>query len=256
MINDIERWKVGQRGSGVKSVGFAEAETTPPKPYKEGTLLADMKSAAKFVSDPALREALKDAEGIGTSATRASTIEKLKRERFLVLEKGYIRSTPEGQSVVDGVPELLTNPGTTALWEEMLARIERGEFSCEKFVGGIADSVKRLMAEAKQSNIRIAGAGKKNSANGAGYRSEPLEIPCPRCSGALTLTDRWAKCANNDFTLFREVCSLNLSDLQVRELLTQKRIGPLNGFISKKKAKFSASLMLESDGKTKFEFVK
>lgn len=255
MINDIERWKVGQRGNGVKSVGYSEAQTTPPKPYTEATLLADMKSAAKFVPDPALREALKDAEGIGTPATRASTIEKLKKESFLKAEKSYIRSTPEGQSVVDGVPEMLTNPGTTALWEEMLARIERGEFSGDKFVGGIVETVNRLMTEAKQSKIHIAGAGKKGAGKGGGFRSEPLDIPCPRCGGALTLTDRWARCANNDFTLFREVCSLSLSDAQIRELLNKGRLGPVNGFVSKKKTKFSAALVLEADGKTKFEFV-
>ena len=66
-----------------------EKETTPPKPYTEGTLIADMASIAKYVKDPETKAILKRKDdgkkgehgGIGTTATRAEIIEKLKQAR-------------------------------------------------------------------------------------------------------------------------------------------------------------------------------
>lgn len=59
--------------------------------YTEGTLIADMASIAKYVTDPEVKAILKQKDdgkkgehgGIGTTATRASIIEKLK-------ERGYM----------------------------------------------------------------------------------------------------------------------------------------------------------------------
>jgi DNA topoisomerase-3 len=47
--------------------------TQPPPRYNEGTLVDAMQNAWRFVDDPALRERLKEAKGIGTPATRAES---------------------------------------------------------------------------------------------------------------------------------------------------------------------------------------
>src|SRR5208283_5099777 len=44
-------------------------QTQPPPRYNEGTLVDAMQNAWRFVEDPALRERLKEAKGIGTPAT-------------------------------------------------------------------------------------------------------------------------------------------------------------------------------------------
>ena len=46
-----------------------EKETAPPKPYTEGTLIADMASIAKYVTDPEVKAILKQR----TTERRAST---------------------------------------------------------------------------------------------------------------------------------------------------------------------------------------
>ena len=57
-------------------------ETKPPPRYSEATLLSAMEGAGKLVDDEDLAEALKD-KGLGTPATRASTIEHLIKEKYL-----------------------------------------------------------------------------------------------------------------------------------------------------------------------------
>ena len=56
--------------------------TQPPPSYSEGTLVDAMQNAWRFVEDPALRDRLKEAKGIGTPATRAEIIKGLKRQNL------------------------------------------------------------------------------------------------------------------------------------------------------------------------------
>src|SRR5690625_5032853 len=60
-------------------VEIAEGKTKSPKYYTEGQLINVMKHAGKEVDDEALQHTLKESEGIGTEATRASIIETLKQ---------------------------------------------------------------------------------------------------------------------------------------------------------------------------------
>jgi len=255
-IPNIENWKQGQKGQGVSRVSYEAKQTTPPKPYTEATLLGDMKAAAKFIADPKLREALKEAEGIGTSATRAATIEKLKDMGYLKIEKGAIRSSPEGQSVIGGLPDVLTNPGTTAMWEEMLARVQRGEMPMQKFMDMIEAQVAKLVVGADSSTIKSASKPGAASGGGSFAPAVSVDTPCPQCGGKLSMTDRWLKCEKNDFTVFREIASLKLKDDQLLKLVKAGRIGPLDGFKSKAKTRFSAALVLDKAGKVTFDFQK
>jgi DNA topoisomerase III len=49
-----------------------EDMTKPPKLYKDASLLTLMEKAHLQIKDPGLKKALKEADGIGTAATRAS----------------------------------------------------------------------------------------------------------------------------------------------------------------------------------------
>ena len=55
-------------------------QTKPPPRYSEATLLSAMEGAGKLVDDEELAEALKE-KGLGTPATRASTIDHLIKEK-------------------------------------------------------------------------------------------------------------------------------------------------------------------------------
>lgn len=62
-----------------------EKDTQPPKHYTEGTLLRAMESAGKQIEDEELRDAMKDS-GLGTPATRAATIERLKNVGYIEMQ--------------------------------------------------------------------------------------------------------------------------------------------------------------------------
>ncbi len=117
-----------------------EKETQPPKPYTEGTLLKAMESAGKQIEDEELRDAMKDS-GLGTPATRAATIERLKQVGYVDMQGKRIVITPKGRTAIElirgaGV-ELLTSPEMTGHWERRLTEIARGQASADVFMGNV-----------------------------------------------------------------------------------------------------------------------
>jgi len=140
-------------------------KTEPPKRYTEGELPSVMQAAWKFVEDPDERERLKETNGIGTPATRASIIEGLKDQKFLAIEKGKIVPTELGlafyEIVAAGAGELV-DPGATARLEERLNAIYRNE-------AGAGDVIR----EAIERTTRLAGCLAKASSDemGAGLQN-------------------------------------------------------------------------------------
>lgn len=74
---DMELFHVtnGQSVS-IDSMNIADRQTTPPKPFTEGTLIDAMKNLKKYIDSDNLKNAVSD-RGLGTVATRAGIIEKL-----------------------------------------------------------------------------------------------------------------------------------------------------------------------------------
>ena len=104
--------------------------TQPPPRYNEGTLIDAMQNAWRFVEDPALRDRLKEAKGIGTPATRAEVIKGLKRQNMLVADGKLVVPTPAGLHLFELLrtsAPVLVDPGTTAVWEMRLDDIVTGK---------------------------------------------------------------------------------------------------------------------------------
>lgn len=130
--------------------GYDPKQTTPPKPFMEGTLIAAMSNIQQFVRNPELKKILKETEGIGTEATRASIIETLYQRKFIEKRKKQVVSTPLGRDLVDLLPGELKDPGTTALMERMLGQIAEGKVTMEDYLHrqtvwltALTDKVKR-----------------------------------------------------------------------------------------------------------------
>ena len=115
--------------------------TQPPPRYNEGTLVDAMQNAWRFVEDPALRERLKEAKGIGTPATRAEIIKGLKRQNLLAAVGKLVLPTPAGLQLFEllrGAAPALVDPGTTALWEMRLDEIVTGKRDFRAVIDGIS----------------------------------------------------------------------------------------------------------------------
>ena len=78
-----------------------------------------MQNDWRFVEAPVMRERLKGAKGIGTPATRAEIIKRLKRQNLLAAHGKLVVPTPAGlllfELLHDAAPALV-DPGTAALW--------------------------------------------------------------------------------------------------------------------------------------------
>lgn len=150
-----------------------EKETQPPKPYTEGTLLKAMESAGKQIEDEELREAMKDS-GLGTPATRAATIERLKQVGYIEMQGKRLMITRKGRTAIElirgaGV-ELLTSPEMTGQWERRLNEISRGQASAEKFMENVKKFAVQIVerVRSQQQAAKSAFAADENPRKGQG----------------------------------------------------------------------------------------
>ena len=121
-----------------------EGKTTPKKHFTEDSLLSAMERAgADEMPDEVERK------GIGTSATRAATIEKLVRIGF-VERKGnkktkYLLPTHKGVALITVMPEQIQSPSMTAEWEQKLLDVEKGAFQDAEFMNEIEEMITELV---------------------------------------------------------------------------------------------------------------
>lgn len=175
----------GQRFANI-SASVREGKTNPPKHYTEDSLLAAMETAgADEMPDDAERK------GLGTSATRAATLEKLVSTGFLQRKKKQLIPSEKGVHLIAVLPEGIKSPSLTAEWESMLKQVERGEMSATAFMEGIAELVCDLI---KQNNTPNAAylplLGKANADNHKRIGT------CPRCGGSVVEGAKGFFCEN------------------------------------------------------------
>ena len=149
-----------------------ERQTKPPARFTPATLLQGMKEIHKYVKDEAAKKMLRDVSGIGTEATRASIIEDLIRRKFLHAagKKKVLTPTAEAYLLIDALPDTMTYPDATAIWEDQLHAMADGVGTPEEFLAGQAAFARDLCEAARTAQI-TGGEG----------------IPCPACGRGVML---------------------------------------------------------------------
>lgn len=144
-----------------------EKETKPPSRYTDGSLIITMEKAGKFIEDEELREQIKTS-GIGTSATRAGIIKKLKDIGYININSKTQVVTPtiKGEAIVEVVRRTakeLLNPSLTASWEKGLTMIENKETTEEIFEEKLHKYINKTINKVKRSrgNFDLASIIKK-----------------------------------------------------------------------------------------------
>ncbi len=130
-------------GADIRCVDTAVKErvTQPPQPFTDATLLSAMTNIARFVSDPELRKTLRATDGLGTEATRAAIIETLFRRDYLFREGRHIRATGKGRDLIHALPDSISQPDTTALWEATLEEIRGGDGDPRQFIKHLKEQI-------------------------------------------------------------------------------------------------------------------
>jgi len=139
----------------VTGAALKALQTLPPKPYTQGELIKAMKGVAKLVTDPRLKQILKDTTGIGTEATRAGIIQGLLQRKYLVSKGKAVRATDAAFTLIDAVPQAIADPGMTALWEQALESIEKGDMRMEDFVEKQSAWIRQLVQQYAQTSLSI-----------------------------------------------------------------------------------------------------
>ena len=216
---------------------------TKPKPlYTEATLLSAMENAGKEVKDAESKKAMA-ACGIGTPATRANIIETLILRDYIRRDKKAIIPTEKGLAVYEIVKDKkIANAEMTGSWELALAAIEAGKIPSKRFAQGINSYVGTICEELLSLSSE--------------QKSYPV-YRCPKCGQqSVGIYAKVAKCRHETcgFHVFREVCSILLSEDNIRDLISSGRTPILKGLTSKAGKKFNARLVLKDDYTTTFEF--
>ena len=140
--------------------------TSAPKAYTDATLLAAMTGISAHVSDPQLRQILRETDGLGTEATRAGIIELLFTRGFLSRAGKTITSTATGRGLVNALPDVATYPDMTARWEAELSAISEGKSQYKKLMSPLEEQLKDLVAQSLDVLPQgLSGLGKKTFTN-------------------------------------------------------------------------------------------
>jgi DNA topoisomerase-3 len=237
-------------GETVKTsnVEVKENVTKPPARFTEATLLSAMEGAGKLVDDDELREAMNE-KGLGTPATRASIIEGLILEGYVLRLGRDLQATAKAFSLMEllnglGVQEL-TKPELTGEWEFQLKEMQRRKISREAFMREIEEMTRRIVERAKKYEFDTIPGD-----------FGTLRTPCPKCGGEIHEKYRQYQCTKNgcDFAMWKTLCGRMFEPEEIEQLIKDKQIGPLQGFRSKQGFPFAAVLKMNGEHKLEFDF--
>lgn len=130
-----------------------DKHTQPPAYFNDATLLAAMTGISRFVADKTLQQTLKETDGLGTEATRASIIELLFNRQFLRREGKHIRATALGKALIAALPASTTLPDRTALWEQQLSHICQRQQNYQGFMAPLEQELNGLINEARNLDV-------------------------------------------------------------------------------------------------------
>jgi DNA topoisomerase-3 len=150
----------------VDEVFVLAKKTEPPKRFTDATLLQAMTGIAAFVTDPKVREILRETDGIGTPATQAAIIETLHDRGFIAREGRHLVSTPIGRSLVQILPPIATTPDMTALWEAAMKRIASGHMPLDAFLDGVLRQLADLIASGRAKGPLVVPGARPCTAPG------------------------------------------------------------------------------------------
>jgi DNA topoisomerase-3 len=222
------------------------SQTKPPARFTEATLLSAMEGAGKTIEDDELREAMRE-KGLGTPATRAQIIEGLIQEKYVLREGRELTPTAKAFSLMTllhglGVPELFS-PELTAEWEFKLAQMEHGKLKREQFMREIVRMTRHIVAQAKHhESDTIPGD------------FATLRARCPKCGGEVHENYKKFQCQACEFGFWKIIAGRQLEVPEAETLITERGVGPLEGFRSKQGRPFAARLKLTEDFEVQFDF--
>ncbi|KLV27871.1 type IA DNA topoisomerase [Niallia circulans] len=226
--------------------------TQPPKEHTEKTLLRLMETCGKNFDADTEEDVLSILSGfsIGTPATRAETIKKLKDIGYIEAKNKSLVCTELGRRMVEIFPiKDLFNLDFTGRLEKALYDIEKGQFSKQQFLQIISSFTTNAVETIKKEEDIII-----QEVTYAKAKTEVLG-KCPLCGHAVIEGKKGFGCSNwkngckyviwkND--KFLATMKKKPTKTMVKALLKNGK-APVKGLISKKGNKFDAIMKYEKN---------
>lgn len=241
-----------------------EKETTPPNHLSEADLISlcknpfkDLKKQNEEIEETENNETNDDEEYkkiiegamIGTEATRAIMIEKIKKVGYVETIKNKLIITEYGKKFIETLVSLDEN-----LWKEKTAemninlkKISKGQIDSSEVI----KNAQKELTDIFSKNIEIEKVS--NTIN------KKILGKCPLCGGNIIENSKAYSCSNwkeknCQFTIWKSISGKKISETNIKELLDKGLTKEINGFKSKQGKTFSARLKLSEDNKIEFIF--
>lgn len=227
----------------IKSTQMVKVDRKPPKPHTEKTLLKVMETCGRQYEEKDEEEmmmAILSGFSIGTPATRAETIKKLKTAGYIKAKGKSLSCTDLGRYLVETFParELFDLEYTGRL-EKTLSDIEKKKYSRQEFL----DLIEAFVRESVEKIKGDARFGDESNLDE--IHTQPAGI-CPECGGNI-MENRAAfgcsnwKTKNCKYVIWKnnklmEAIGKKISYDMVKVLLQYGKVG-LKDCISKKTGK-------------------
>ena len=223
-----------------------EKTTTPPEKVTEAEL-------NNFYENPFKKEkrdettdedyiAIMEGCEIGTPATRAGIIEKVKQDGYIIENKNNLDITDKGMKLIEILEELGIN-----LYKEKTVEISKDLKAIYNNKNTVDNILEKVKEEVKQ------GINKK--AEITEFKKTTIG-KCPVCGKDMLENSKSYYCEdykNCGFSIWKQICGKRLSKTIIDELLEKGKTKEIKGFKSKQGKTFSASLIIE-DNKVKLNF--
>lgn len=235
-----------------------EAKTTAPSRYTEDSL-------GKWMENPFSKDDADDEEyyknvlagsNIGTDATRAGTLEELKKKEYIELKKTSYYVLERGMKLVEACRFLNIDfsKEMTAGMNKSLKDISKGEIEAVK-----------LIQEERKEIERIISGGKEIELPDEFKIEEMIYGDCPKCGNPIKKIKAKSGKTYYVCSAGKEACGFilnpvqygkKLTDRQLRQLILFGSTNVISGFVSKNKngKKYSGWLKMSSDGTVKMMF--
>lgn len=221
-----------------------EGKTQPPKPFTDGQLIAMMETAGKTLDEQEDQAIMKEANGLGTEATRADIIQTLIKREYIKTSKNRYYVTPKGEMLCTAVQNtLLASPSMTAEWEKRLKQIGKGEADKDSFINMIKKFIEKEISlkEEKQSNAKVGDLANQ-------VQEENTLGKCPNCNdGHIQKRGKVYKCTNCEQIFFANFFKKKLSENQIKEIITNGKTKKKLKLPKKDGGNYEAYLILQDD---------
>ena len=175
----------GESGS-CSDINLLEKKTKAPARFSEASLLKAMNEVYRYVLDPEIKKILKETDGIGTAATQAGIIKELIDSGMLTKKGKNLISSPAARSLIHALPENITLPDLTAVWETYFRKIKNAQMSIEEVINYIQDTIRDIISSAQPITVQGSDNAKSKKPDSK-KSSKKSSVKCPRCGAPMLL---------------------------------------------------------------------